>query len=505
MTAFNAFAFGSAPTVGQSKEALKTTFFKICHVRARDRVLDAYSLPLFIVNRFRVLYLKKTCLILVILTAFYCSSASATDVFDPTTGYISVPSVVAGNTKYFDLIVTYKSLISGGESSKPLALSSTSPRPDTYDLEKQQLIIPSLRLGDTVYQHLVITLDQVISGPSYSEVVADSGFNGEIYPKPYFLAVGADLPGSTELQLRATLDAIIDRWGNFGPMEYWVVGIDPAATQKLETQQCDRWVSLNLQTLQECLAFQGDTQAYNLEKYRTIGAEAVANNTQSGSAGLSGRARNGFHLVQSSEPFALSGRYPEVDPSGGQLTPIHEYWHVMQHSHISNIADKANDWRKRDELLGPIWFVEGSAVYMSILAVSELQARGKLLPIGNLKYDGAKEMFWNMQNGARDKQNKFPTLEYKDISWEHNPLYYSIGSWMVAYLLDLTGKPDALLDVFHPNVQTLGFEGAFLKTFEISTDEFYRQFDEFMLKSYEEQKTILNSYILSSCQLTEYC
>ena len=83
----------------------------------------------------------------------------------------------------------------------------------------------------------------------------------------------------------------------------------------------------------------------------------------------------------------------------------------------------------------------------------------------------------------------------KDISWEHQPLYYDIGACGTAYLLNKVGKPNALLDVFHPYVEELGWEGAFVKTFGISSEAFFEEFDAFLLLPYEEQKKILPDYI----------
>ena len=87
----------------------------------------------------------------------------AVDTFDASSGHLTIPEVVAGSTKYFDLVVTLKALISGGDVFSPLSTTTLSSRPDTYDLKRNQLIAPAVVVGSTVYKNLVLTLDKVVS------------------------------------------------------------------------------------------------------------------------------------------------------------------------------------------------------------------------------------------------------------------------------------------------------------------------------------------------------
>tara|TARA_X000000950_G_scaffold270001_1_gene349282 strand:- start:324 stop:539 length:216 start_codon:yes stop_codon:yes gene_type:complete len=57
----------------------------------------------------------KTASLLVIASLPLISETFAVDTFDPATGYISIPSVIAGNEKYFNVVVSLKELISGGD------------------------------------------------------------------------------------------------------------------------------------------------------------------------------------------------------------------------------------------------------------------------------------------------------------------------------------------------------------------------------------------------------
>ena len=152
----------------------------------------------------------KTGSLLVIVSLPLISKTFAVDTFDPATAYISIPSVIAGNEKYFNIVVSLKELISGGDKKADRASTISSIRPDTYDLNTQQLLIPAIEVGETVYKHLVVTIDQVISGPTHYEEVADPGFNGELLATDYNLFISTDLPDSVEQELRYVMDVAIE-------------------------------------------------------------------------------------------------------------------------------------------------------------------------------------------------------------------------------------------------------------------------------------------------------
>ena len=88
----------------------------------------------------------------------------------------------------------------------------------------------------------------------------------------------------------------------------------------------------------------------------------------------------------------------------------------------------------------------------------------------------------------------------KDIVSEGHPLYedrinYELGAWCYAYLINRVGDPDVVLEVFHPNVDELGWEGAFYKAFGLTPEEFYEEFDLFLTLPYSEQKLVLEESI----------
>jgi hypothetical protein len=57
----------------------------------------------------------------------------------------------------------------------------------------------------------------------------------------------------------------------------------------------------------------------------------------------------------------------------------------------------------------------------------------------------------------------------------------------------MAGDNNVLLDVFLPNVSELGWEDTFIKAFGITSEQFYTQFDAFLLLPYVGQIKFLNS------------
>ena len=67
---------------------------------------------------------------------------------------------------------------------------------------------------------------------------------------------------------------------------------------------------------------------------------------------------------------------------------------------------------------------------------------------------------------------------------------YDLGAWAMGYLLDKVGQ-EALLDTFYPSLNELGWEGAFQKTFGMSSEDFSAEFNLFLEKHLADQLAIL--------------
>ena len=103
-----------------------------------------------------------------------------------------------------------------------------------------------------------------------------------------------------------------------------------------------------------------------------------------------------------------------------------------------------------------------------------------------------------MVQGKANIAQNCPGQGIKDLSYSNacysngNPVVYSLGAWAVAYLHDKKGS--AFSTEFYGQLEELGWEGAFVSTFGISSEEFYVEFDEFLELTWSKQKAILPDY-----------
>ena len=63
-----------------------------------------------------------------------------------------------------------------------------------------------------------------------------------------------------------------------------------------------------------------------------------------------------------------------------------------------------------------------------------------------------------------------------------------------SYLLSSISNPNALNDIFYPNLYQLGFKSAFELTFNKTLEEFYIEWDSIMEKSIDERIELINSF-----------
>lgn len=119
--------------------------------------------------------------------------------------------------------------------------------------------------------------------------------------------------------------------------------------------------------------------------------------------------------------------------------------------------------------------VVGSANSLEAGRLEEIIMEGKDV------WDPLHKMEWKLRNAIDNKTNLCPNIAFKDVDYENHCGYlaYDLGSWAHAYLAHKYG-PDILLDTFYKNNEQLGWEGAFSLTYGMSSEEFYKEFDEFI-------------------------
>lgn len=311
---------------------------------------------------------------------------------------------------------------------------------------------------------------------------------GRLISTPPEVLVAADLSEEVHSGVTRALLAAAEEWGNYGPLEYWVLGTDPQAAADLARRFCERRAERGDLPLEYCLAeAQREDRDHNFEYYRRIGADAIASGQPSSSMGLNGNRDWGIHLFSSSYPFGFD-RALDVGPGQEQIIVLHEYFHAVQSAHIHT-----RDHRLREELMGPVWFVEGAAYYMSEVTARRLWATGALERLEGPHVPPFKESFRRWLTHSKERvARSCPGIRLHEFTYQNHceGAAFDLGAWAIAYLLHDVGQ-DALLETFYPNLEALGWEGAFEHTFGRTPAEFSEEFAGFLEVPLEEQLAVL--------------
>lgn len=308
----------------------------------------------------------------------------------------------------------------------------------------------------------------------------------EALPETFF---SADLSENVQNGVTNALLKATEYWGNYGPLEYWVMGIDTDAAIELITLFCKRRTEREQWNEAQCMEHHSRPDGmHNFMSYLEVGQQAIENNQPMSSMGRNGNREWGIHLFTSSYPFGFDDIFDYASPEDEIKIIFHEYFHAVQHAHI-----QSTNYDERDMLLGPTWFVEGGAEYMATYATAKLWASGELPLTENSNFPPFEEnMKWKMINGKDNIEENCPGISIDNISYDDDCSYaaYELGAWAIAFLHHQS-EENRLLDTFFPILNELGWEGAFVEAFQMSSDEFYTAFNLFLEKGIDEQMAIL--------------
>jgi hypothetical protein len=302
------------------------------------------------------------------------------------------------------------------------------------------------------------------------------------------LAAG-DVDESVTTAIEESLALATDMWGVYWPVEYWVMGLDPDAGVALVEDFCSRRDSREQWDYASCMDREAGNEQHSMIEYQTLGAEAFAAKEAFSTAGRNGTREWGLHRFASTLPWGLSGNLG-IPGAEDVKTVFHEYWHAVQHSHIASL-----DREVVDELMGPVWFIEGSAEYMAQHATAQLLAKGMMpsVPAGDWTFDPRDQMrnkLFGIDEALSGQCSGRDLLSIVDYSDPCSYLGYDMGAWAIAYLTSLTSQ-DVLLEVFHPSVEELGFEEAFAQASGMTLEEFSADFMTFIGGSEADRMEIL--------------
>ena len=322
---------------------------------------------------------------------------------------------------------------------------------------------------------------------------------GEIsnYSPEVFCAT--DLPDLVCSTITSSLIAAMIEWGSYSNVEYWILGSDKDAASKLTDLNCERRdtteslvYSGTQMPMKYCLEKHGPSGDHGFESYRKLGEDGINQGQPMGSMGLNGERDWGIHYFTSSIPFGLTDYFPFIGGGQEQKGAFHEYFHAVQHSYI-----QTTDRNKRDDLLGLVWFVEGGAEYMAQVKYFDAISSGIIQPVNadgpdKSPYTFKEEMRNKLLGGKDSVKYNCPGSTIKDFSYQNscNNAGYDLGTWAIAYLDNKAGE-NSLIDTFYPNLDDLGWEGAFNLTYGVSSEDFYNEFEAFLELPISEQMKIL--------------
>lgn len=291
-------------------------------------------------------------------------------------------------------------------------------------------------------------------------VSADAAFPDEKIDKNAVIFAAADVPKSTKELVKSWYSIGVDAWGSYGPTEIYVVGNRLDAAKDLEDAFCQRRKKLNRNW-----DVRHDCANERHKIFRHMPEE--------GGAYVSSYIRP--NLTYDFYTLTMGSSRPYPDEEDYKQTILHEYWHIYQHSKITDecTTDSRDKCERDKKLTGNYektpWIHEGSANYMGLLEYSR--------HVGSLR-DMRRQMFrykdrsFNKYFSSSQKLNEF-TYDYE------RRLAYDIGTWFVAYLVYREGET-SLKEAFYDDLDQYGFERSFKRSFGKSTNAYIAEFNEFI-------------------------
>ena len=203
----------------------------------------------------------------------------------------------------------------------------------------------------------------------YDNTIVEWGDETSDLPEYYFTF---DVPTSQVDKIRESYEIASSAWGNYGPLEYWIVGNDVTLADSLDLVYCDirleKDPSLDNNDYQGCL-----NRGYNFVDYVNDGGAAL-------------NLRRNQDDDYSVFIITHGSKNPYPSENDYSVVAMHEYFHVYQQAHIFT----KNEQERSSMFPVNPWFVEGGATYMSELLYSQQT---------NVSSNYLEEvMEWKMQN-----------------------------------------------------------------------------------------------------------
>ncbi|MFM1558227.1 MAG: hypothetical protein ACKJSK_02880 [Roseibacillus sp.] len=278
---------------------------------------------------------------------------------------------------------------------------------------------------------------------------------GEIIPEKAEFHAASDVPESQVILTRKWHEIAAKAWGNYGPLEFWIVGKDEAAAAELNKIYC-------------AIRKRKDP-AISLRNCQNRGHDFVSY-AKGGNAGLN--TRRNENSKWSGFIITMSAKFPGPEEEDYKPVVLHEYFHVYQHAHIHsrNEAQRESLNRKNP------WWGEGGAEYMAQLLYSRQPGvrPGYLREVMRRKLNSLKNL--------RDGEN------IKDIPYgPRGRIAYDLGTWFIAFIISKTSEETYRVKFFK-DLNSKGFEESFIKHFGSLPENILDEFHDIFLKLSIEDK-----------------
>jgi len=300
-------------------------------------------------------------------------------------------------------------------------------------------------------KHLLLTTIAAVvlvgSGENCDEVKHDNW--GTITSQQAEFYATRDVPRSQIDLTKKWYEIASNAWGNYGPLEFWIVGTNEISATTLDKKYCElRNQKDKTISIEHCL-----NRDHNFVSY-----------AKGGNAGLN--TRRNENEKWSGFIITMSAKFPSPQEEDYKPVVLHEYFHVYQHAHIYS---KKNSERKSRNLENP-WWSEGGAEYMAQLLYS--------------KQNGVRPNYLReiMERKLRALKDLRDGESIKDIAYgKRSHIAYDLGAWFIAFIINKTSE-EAYRVNFFKDLNAKGFEGAFVKNFGASSNDFLDEFHKIFLK-----------------------
>ena len=292
----------------------------------------------------------------------------------------------------------------------------------------------------------------------------------------------SDLPEFAREGLEETVKLASNYFGLYGPIEVWSVSKDASSSEKREIEAvfCERRSSRK----DHWDRFIDYDSCVSLNEFEEIGSS------------ISGQRYYGYHIMYHRNDFTFANNSDYRNYA--MTTMTHEYTHIVQLANLftKEEEDRPDGIRKRVDW-GPIFFSEGTAVYYAEFIQRKLRQNGTPVENApNVDSQGGSlrnKMREFMENDIIPYIDSCPNFNIWDVNYSTRETCspYRLGAWGVAYLLDKVNDQDAFWKTLWPNIDEMGWDGAFEFTFGVTMEQFNQEFLEFLELPIEEQLEII--------------